>query len=795
LEDNFAIISEGFINIPKDNNYTFRLVSDDGSRLILDRQEIINYDGLHGAGVKDGEVALKKGYHPFRMEYFQGKGGKYMSLQWKSFDDDSFEKVPATAFTHYKKDKLDANTLPMAAKTRIPGDAFPLEEMHPAYTLTQARPNTFLPKVGGLDFFSDGRVVISTWDADGAVYVLDNVEQGDPDKINVTKIASGLAEPLGLKVVDDVIYVLQKQELTKLVDNNGDGQIDEYQTFANGWRTSANFHEFAFGLEHHNGFFYATLATAIEPGGASTQPQIQDRGKVIRINDKTGSLDFMAHGLRTPNGVGLGVDNEIFVADNQGDWLPASKIMHISEGAFLGSRSVDPEGTRDMKPKQPVVWLPQDEIGNSPSTPLAINDGPYKGQMIHGEVTHGGVKRVFVEKVNGEYQGALFRFIQGLESGVNRLRWAPDGALFFGGIGSTGNWGHSGKLWYGLQRMMYNGNSAFEMLAVRAKANGMEIEFTEALPEGMGWDESDYGGPKMDLEDLKVKSATVSKDRKRVFLEMDGMKKEHLVYIHLPNNWISSQGHEIWSTECWYTLNNIPTETGGFQGEAPASQAPNTLSDAEKADGWKLLFDGKTTNGWRNFKKETIGKSWIIKDDAIMLNAMPSADGWKIADGGDIITDGEYENFEMTMEWKISACGNSGIFFNVTEDDQYDFVWQTGPEMQVLDNACHPDAKYPTHRAGDLYDMIECKYVVVNPAGQWNQVRLIVNNGKAEHWLNGRKVVEYEMWTPEWDAMVKTSKFNGDYFKDFGKAKKGHIALQDHNDSRVWYRNIKIKEL
>ena len=150
---------------------------------------------------------------------------------------------------------------------------------------------------------------------------------------------------------------------------------------------------------------------------------------MVKISKEDGSFEFVAHGLRTPNGIGLGVDDEIFVADNQGDWLPSSKIVHIKKDAWYGSRSVDFEGTADLEETLPVVWLPQDEIGNSPSTPMYLNDGPYKGQMIHGEVTNGGVKRVFVEKVEGEYQGAVFRFTQGLEAGVNRILWGPDGAL------------------------------------------------------------------------------------------------------------------------------------------------------------------------------------------------------------------------------------------------------------------------------------------------------------------------------------------------------------------------------
>ncbi|MBO6518364.1 MAG: DUF1080 domain-containing protein, partial [Bacteroidia bacterium] len=135
---------------------------------------------------------------------------------------------------------------------------------------------------------------------------------------------------------------------------------------------------------------------------------------------------------------------------------------------------------------------------------------------------------------------------------------------------------------------------------------------------------------------------------------------------------------------------------------------------------------------------------------------------------------------------------NSGIIYNVVESDEYDYVWQTGPEMQILDNTCHPDAKIETHRAGDLYDMIECKYVNVNPAGQWNRVRLKIDNGKVEHWLNGRKLVAFEMFNDNWTQMIANSKFKD--MPDFGKARKGRISLQDHGD-KVWFRNIKIREL
>ncbi|HMQ48080.1 MAG TPA: DUF1080 domain-containing protein [Saprospiraceae bacterium] len=808
LEDHFALEYTGYLNVPKDNNYVFRLASDDGSRLYIDGQTVIDHDGLHGAENKDGEIALRQGLHPFRLVFFQGSGGKHVSLEWKSFDDDGFNLIPAVQFFHSKDQQpgLNAKAPPMAQVRRIPGDGYPVATVHPSYDIAQARPNDFSPKVGGMDFFSDGRLVVSTWDAEGAVYVVENAQSGDPSKMSYKKIARGLAEPLGLKVVDDTIYILQKQELTKLIDHDGDQIIDEYYTVCNSWKVSANFHEFAFGLAYKDGYFYGALAIAILPGGASANPQIPDRGKAIRISRSTGKLEFVAIGLRTPNGVGIGVDNEIFIADNQGDWLPSSKILHVSQGDFFGSRAVDSARVASLPVKQPLVWLPQDEIGNSPSTPLALNDGPYKGQMIHGEVTNGGVKRVFVEKINGAYQGCVFRFIQGLEAGVNRMVWGPDGALYIGGIGSTGNWQHTGTLWYGLQRLKYNGKTAFEMLAVRAKTNGVEIEFTEPLEEGTGWNPKaykvqqwrylptrDYGGPKLDLENLLISSASVSSDRKKVFLELPGIKAGHVIYIQLPSEWVSAAGNELWSTEAWYTLNAIPENALGTIAPAPETTPMNALSVAEQAAGWRLLFDGQSLSGWHNYNKPgvSVSPAWKVVEGSIMYDpSVSNPDGTRA--GGDIITDAEFENYELRLEWKIGPCGNSGIMFNVVEDKKYDYPWLTGPEMQVLDNSCHPDSRFEKHRAGDLYDMIACKYESVYPAGEWNKVRIVIKDGKSQFWLNGRQVVTFEMFNEQWASMIQNSKFKD--MPAFGKSKKGRICLQDHGDP-VWFRNIKVKSL
>ena len=190
-----------------------------------------------------------------------------MSWNWKPSGSEMWMVVPAKNIVHTKEMQtvIGDLTLPMANITRVPGDGYIVDGVHPSFDLSQVRPETFMPKVGGMDFMSDGRMVVSTWDAAGSVFMLNNINAASPEDIIVTKIAEGLAEPLGLSVVDDEIYIMQKQELTKLVDNNNDGLIDEYHTICDDWQVSANFHEFGFGMAYKDGHFYAALATAIEP--------------------------------------------------------------------------------------------------------------------------------------------------------------------------------------------------------------------------------------------------------------------------------------------------------------------------------------------------------------------------------------------------------------------------------------------------------------------------------------------------------------------------------------------------
>ncbi|MDW7693676.1 DUF1080 domain-containing protein [Flammeovirgaceae bacterium SG7u.111] len=186
---------------------------------------------------------------------------------------------------------------------------------------------------------------------------------------------------------------------------------------------------------------------------------------------------------------------------------------------------------------------------------------------------------------------------------------------------------------------------------------------------------------------------------------------------------------------------------------------------------------------WRNFKKEDVSPIWEEEDGVISLTGKGA---------GDIITKQKFENFELELEWKISENGNSGIMYRVVEHDTLGATYHSGPEMQVLDNEGHADGKIKTHRAGDNYDMKSCSEETVKPVGEWNKVRLVINNGKVEHWLNGTMVVDYEFGSPEWEEQYQNSKFT--QWPQYGQNAVGHIALQDHGDP-VWFRNIRIREL
>lgn len=236
-----------------------------------------------------------------------------------------------------------------------------------------------------------------------------------------------------------------------------------------------------------------------------------------------------------------------------------------------------------------------------------------------------------------------------------------------------------------------------------------------------------------------------------------------------------------------------PASHEGSTTDTATTQAvsKNALSGDEASEGWEWLFDGTSLNGWHIYGGSDMQESgWSVENEVIAFDPQPK-------DGHDLISDAEYGNFHLSLEWKISEGGNSGIMFYVKEDLRYPYPWLTGPEMQVLDNGSegkpgHADAAFPKHRAGDLYDLISCSEEVAKPVGEWNLAEIIAQNGELTFKLNEVVVVQTTMWNDEWKAMVEGSKFVA--MPDFGTFHSGKLCLQDHGN-KVWYRNIKIKRL
>ena len=317
-------------------------------------------------------------------------------------------------------------------------------------------------------------------------------------------------------------------------------------------------------------------------------PNPAHRGTLYRINIASKDVEWIAGGFRTPNGVEVTPSGDAFVSDNQGAWLPASKLVHAKNGRFYGHYNgtqkslVYPEGGvpslySENPPSPPAVWLPQNEIANSPTTPLVIRDGRYKGDLWLSELTLGGINRVSLEEVAGELQGCAYRVGNGLEGGAQRIVDGPEGALYAGSIGSGGNWSWRDRR-FGLERLRFTGIDALEIARVTAEPDGLTVSFTKPIDPAWLCDARNfslrqwryepteqYGGPKIDDEEVEVVEAVPSAAGDAVFLRAPGIEAGRVVHLHA--NPVSRDGEKIWSAEAWYTMNAKPTA------EKPACRA------------------------------------------------------------------------------------------------------------------------------------------------------------------------------------------------------------------------------
>ncbi|MBL9141791.1 MAG: hypothetical protein JNK53_07990, partial [Phycisphaerae bacterium] len=613
LDDHFAGELHGWLRIDAPGVYDFELTGDDGARLILDGTELA--DTWQQPNFRaTASMRLAEGLHTLRIPFFENEGKFRLAIRWRT------PNAAPGAFTDIPPDNLRTEpgrtfaTSPgpkrwhRASEGRAPGDTRPLVAPHPAYLRETFHTPTFDPHVGAMCFLPSGELAVSTWDRDGAVYLLDS--QG------IERLyAQGLGEPLGLAWFNGALHATQKSEVTRLEDRDGDGVIDTFTPVAQGFPQSPNYHEFTFNLVPWRGrLWFATSVplrsglTNYMPGSDGDFTAPNGPGSLWSVDPSTGRVAREATGMRTPNGMGVGVDGELFGCDNQGSWLPASRLNHLVPGGFYGHQEMRGESRAAMPP---VVWFPHGEIGNSPSEPVLVHDGPHRGQMYVGDVTYGGVQRVDVERIERagtavpatgtvgaategaaaagplpQYQGTVFMHSQGLEAGVNRLAWGPDGALYIGGVGSNGNWNHLGRT-FGLERLMPAWNAvdgpdaaraaAFEILRVRTAPDGLVLTFTAPVARDVlanaahyrvhAWryePTEAYGGPKVGAHRVQVERAEPSADGRQVRLVLDSFKAGEVVHVRLVNLH-SLDGASPWSTESWTTVNAVPERAPSFE--------------------------------------------------------------------------------------------------------------------------------------------------------------------------------------------------------------------------------------
>ena len=425
--------------------------------------------------------------------------------------------------------------------------------------------------ITGMDWLGDGRLAVCTWP--GEVYLLDGLLD-EERPVTFHRLAKGLNEPMGLLVRDGRLYVSQKPELTEIAFDEKNGRT-EFTRVSADWGYSGHYNAFSYGpaLDRDGRF---VLANA----GHSGRWDMKFMGWGIR-QGSNGTMEGIASGFREPNGIGVfGAERELFVTDNQGQWTAACKLNHLRPGKYFGRPSARPapkelfDGGDSFTP--PAVWFPYTLARSVSGLAEVLDDrfGPFRGQLLAGDFQNALVARVFLEKINGEYQGAVFPFLNGFRSGVNRLSYGPDGCLYVGGLQRT--WASIAPDPASLERLTFNGNTPFSIRKAEAKPDGFLLTFTEPARPSAGdpdnFDVSqfryayhpDYGSPRFNHAGVKdsqtpieVTGATLSADRLKLRLSLSGWREGHVTQVRCYDV-MSEAGNALWHDTFHYTLNKIP---------------------------------------------------------------------------------------------------------------------------------------------------------------------------------------------------------------------------------------------
>lgn len=451
-------------------------------------------------------------------------------------------------------------------------------------------PNGVVLEAGALQVMPNGQLAVAT--RIGDIYMVGGAFADSPASVKFHPFAGGLHEVLGLAYRDGWLYATQRGEVTRLKDLNGDGRADLFETVCDDWGITGDYHEYAFGSKFdQDGNLWVTLTLT-----GSFTSEIEFRGWCLRITPDGKAIPTCS-GLRSPGGIGMNCAGDVFFCENQGPWNGACALKHLKPGAFvgnpsgnqwyklagnLGSRPPDPQSGSRMHVEAkkipellpPAILFPYPKMGQSASGIVCDSTGgkfgPFQGQLFVGDQTHSTVMRVYLEKVNGHYQGACFPFRQGFASGNLALEFGPDASMVV--FGTDRGWGARGGKPFALQRLAWTGETPFEIHEMRAKPDGFELTFTQpvdavaaAKPESYRIEtytyiyQSSYGSPEVDRTTPVVKSVTVSQDGRTVRMIIDGIQEGHVHELHLPGV-RSAPGQALLHPAAYYTMNYVPVE-------------------------------------------------------------------------------------------------------------------------------------------------------------------------------------------------------------------------------------------
>ena len=489
-------------------------------------------------------------------------------------------------------------------------DFYRLISIHTSKSSQNSRAKNWKPapedlalEVSGLAVLDADRVAVTI--RKGELWILSGVFEDPPNQVDYHQFATGLHDPLGLLWHDGAFYTMQRSELTRIEDADGDGIADRYDTVASGWGVTGHYHEYAYGPKlDRAGNLWLTLNIGLGLSGDQRQRAIHEptlnvtqgawRGWGMKVTPD-GTLVPVCAGMRSPSGIGANAEGDMFYTDQQGNWVATNSLHHMREGAFFhhpealasmnlpGSPvhgiSAIPEGIpypdaveRLPQMRPPAVWFPYKKAGQSPTDiMLDASDGrfgPFSGQFFVGEFTLASIQRVFLERVDGEYQGAVFPFRSGMASAVLRLGQGPDGSLL-AGLSNRG-WSSLGSASYGLQRLVWTGRTPFEIQEMRALPDGFELTFTQPVDPRSAGDvgsyamtshtylyHGTYGSDEIQRRDLTITAARVSDDGRRVRLTVSGLRKLFVHELHAPGV-RNRDGQSLLHPHAYYTLNKIP---------------------------------------------------------------------------------------------------------------------------------------------------------------------------------------------------------------------------------------------